>query len=40
MGHTAKAAKLDDPESLLADVPEHHEAELKPRAPVVTVMDM
>ena len=38
MGHTAKAAKLDDPESLLADVPEHHEAELKPRAPVVTVM--
>jgi translation initiation factor IF-2 len=39
MGHMAKAAKLDDPESLLADVPdEHHEAELKPRAPVVTVM--
>jgi len=38
MGHTARAAKLDDPESLLADVPEHHEAELKPRAPVVTVM--
>ena len=40
MGHQAKAAKLDDPESLLADdVPEHHEeAELKPRAPVVTVM--
>jgi translation initiation factor IF-2 len=38
MGHTAKAAKLDDPESLLADVPEHREAELKPRAPVVTVM--
>src|SRR3989475_13084603 len=38
MGHTAKAAKLDDPESLLADVPEHHEAALKPRAPVVTVM--
>src|SRR5260221_359475 len=39
MGHVAKAAKLDDPESLLADVPdEHHEAELKPRAPVVTVM--
>lgn len=26
MGHTAKAAKLDDPESLLADVPEHHDA--------------
>jgi len=38
MGHVANAAKLDDPESLLADVPEHHEAELKPRAPVVTVM--
>jgi translation initiation factor IF-2 len=39
MGHMAKAAKLDDPESLLADVPdEHQEAELKPRAPVVTVM--
>jgi translation initiation factor IF-2 len=38
MGHVAKAAKLDDPESLLADVPEHHAAELKPRAPVVTVM--
>jgi translation initiation factor IF-2 len=39
MGHAAKAAKLDDPESLLADAPdEHHDAELKPRAPVVTVM--
>ncbi len=38
MGHVAKAAKLDDPESLLADAPEHHEAELTPRAPVVTVM--
>ena len=38
MGHVAKAAKLDDPESLLADVPEHHEAALTPRAPVVTVM--
>jgi translation initiation factor IF-2 len=39
MGHSAKAAKLDDPESLLADEsPEHHEAEQKPRAPVVTVM--
>jgi translation initiation factor IF-2 len=39
MGHVAKAAKLDDPESLLAESPdEHHEAELKPRAPVVTVM--
>jgi translation initiation factor IF-2 len=38
MGHVARAAKLDDPESLLAEVPEHLEAELKPRAPVVTVM--
>ncbi len=38
MGHVAKAAKLDDPESRLADVPEHHETALKPRAPVVTVM--
>jgi translation initiation factor IF-2 len=39
MGHSAMAAKLDDPESLLADAPdEHHDAELKPRAPVVTVM--
>jgi translation initiation factor IF-2 len=38
MGHVAKAAKLDDPESLLAEVPEQQEAELKPRAPVVTVM--
>ncbi len=37
-GHVAKAAKLDDPESLLAEAPEHHEAALKPRAPVVTVM--
>ncbi|HEY6239730.1 MAG TPA: translation initiation factor IF-2, partial [Burkholderiales bacterium] len=39
MGHVAKAAKLDDPESMLAEAPdEHHDAELKPRAPVVTVM--
>jgi translation initiation factor IF-2 len=39
MGHTAKAAKLDDPESLLADEsPEHHDATPQPRAPVVTVM--
>jgi translation initiation factor IF-2 len=39
MGHLARAAKLDDPESLLAAVPdEHHDAELKARAPVVTVM--
>src|SRR5947209_7412726 len=39
MGHVARAAKLDDPESLLAEAPdEHHEAELNARAPVVTVM--
>ncbi|MGB7543128.1 MAG: translation initiation factor IF-2 [Burkholderiales bacterium] len=38
MGHTARAAKLEDPESLLTYAPEHHEAELKSRAPVVTVM--
>src|SRR5438093_491325 len=38
MGHQAKAAKLDDPESLLEESPEHHEAELIARAPVVTVM--
>ena len=39
MGHVARAAKLDDPESLLAEAPdEHHDAELRPRAPVVTVM--
>ena len=38
LGHVPRAAKLDDPESLLADAPEHQVAELKPRAPVVTVM--
>jgi translation initiation factor IF-2 len=38
MGHSAKAAKLDDPESLLEETAEHHEAEAMPRAPVVTVM--
>lgn len=37
MGHKAFAAKLDDPEALLDD-PEHKDAELLPRAPVVTVM--
>jgi len=37
MGHKAKAAKLDDPESYLADVSQ--EAEVgEPRPPVVTVM--
>ena len=38
LGHVAKAARLDTPESLLAEAPEHHAAEIKPRAPVVTVM--
>ena len=38
MGHTAHAAKLDDPEALLEGGVEHQDAELLPRAPVVTVM--
>src|SRR5258707_6518196 len=40
MGHKAKAAKLDDPESYLAEdeQPEEQGTELKPRPPVVTVM--
>ena len=38
MGHTAHAAKLDDPEALLEDGVEHEDAELLSRAPVVTVM--
>ena len=38
LGHKAIAAKIDDPEAYLVDTSEHHEAELKPRAPVVTVM--
>jgi translation initiation factor IF-2 len=38
MGHKAKAAKLDDPESYLAETDESVETELKPRPPVVTVM--
>ncbi len=38
MGHTAVAAKLDDPEAYLAGSPEHHDEESRPRAPVVTVM--
>ncbi|HEY6773617.1 MAG TPA: translation initiation factor IF-2 [Oxalicibacterium sp.] len=39
MGHTAHAAKLDDPEALLvAGGEEHTDAEQLPRAPVVTVM--
>jgi len=38
MGHRAHAAKLDDPEALLEEGAEHIDAELLPRAPVVTVM--
>ena len=38
LGHKAIAAKIDDPEAYIVDTVEHHEAELKPRAPVVTVM--
>ena len=38
MGHKAKAAKLDDPESYLAETDAPVETELKPRPPVVTVM--
>lgn len=38
MGHVAHAAKLDDPEALLDVGAEHADAEMLPRAPVVTVM--
>jgi translation initiation factor IF-2 len=38
MGHVAKRAKLDDPDSFLTETPEHEAASLEPRAPVVTVM--
>jgi translation initiation factor IF-2 len=40
MGHIAKPAKLDEPDTFLTEQPEAHEAvhELLPRAPVVTVM--
>ncbi|HEU0187205.1 MAG TPA: translation initiation factor IF-2, partial [Gallionellaceae bacterium] len=38
MGHTAKAAKTDDPDAFLADATEHKDLVLLPRAPVVTVM--
>jgi translation initiation factor IF-2 len=38
MGHRAHAAKLDDPEALLAEGVVHVDAESLPRAPVVTVM--
>jgi translation initiation factor IF-2 len=38
MGHKAVAAKLDDPDALLAESHAEHAAELLPRPPVVTVM--
>ena len=38
MGHKAMPAKLDDPDSLLAETQGDHAAELLPRPPVVTVM--
>ena len=40
MGHIAKAARLDEPDTFLTEEPHAHEAthELLPRAPVVTVM--
>jgi len=39
MGHVAKAARLDDPDALLAEAQqEHKDFAVAPRAPVVTVM--
>ncbi|HAG74500.1 MAG TPA: translation initiation factor IF-2 [Thauera sp.] len=38
MGHKALAAKLDDPDAFLEDSEDHKDAEILPRAPVVTVM--
>jgi translation initiation factor IF-2 len=38
MGHVAKRAKLNDPESFLAEAAPETSAPLEPRAPVVTVM--
>jgi translation initiation factor IF-2 len=38
MGHVAKPAPTASPEAYLEETAEHKEAELKPRAPVVTVM--
>jgi len=38
MGHTAKPAKLDDPESFLAEAAPAEEAHVESRPPVVTVM--
>jgi len=38
LGHVAKPAKLDDPESFLAETMRDKALKLEPRAPVVTVM--
>ena len=38
MGHVAVAAKLDDPDAFLEENEAHKDAEVLPRAPVVTVM--
>jgi translation initiation factor IF-2 len=38
MGHTAKAAKLEDPEAYLVEAPEEQAADAVQRPPVVTVM--
>ena len=38
MGHKAKAAKLDDPDSMLVASEQSHAADATPRPPVVTVM--
>ncbi|MGE5089482.1 MAG: translation initiation factor IF-2, partial [Candidatus Levyibacteriota bacterium] len=38
MGHKAKAAKLDEPDALLAEAEVAHTADALPRPPVVTVM--
>ncbi|HEX6137042.1 MAG TPA: translation initiation factor IF-2, partial [Casimicrobiaceae bacterium] len=38
MGHKAKAAKLDEPDALLAEAEAAHTADALPRPPVVTVM--
>src|SRR6185503_13773424 len=38
MGHRAKAAKLDDPDSMLVASEQSHAADATPRPPVVTVM--
>ncbi len=38
MGHVAKAAKADDPESYLSEEVTHTEADMETRPPVVTIM--